>query len=110
MRIPRDATIAPVKLVDYLLKRRTSGDKSGFLNRAGFLQSAPDVLEAAIRQLAADVEAVEDGANDYGTFWRIEGALVGPGGKRLDVIAIWIEWKVDGSVRFVTLKPSRRQS
>ena len=37
----------------------------------------PNLLEAAIRQLAVDAEAVDDGGNDYGTFWRVDGALLG---------------------------------
>jgi len=44
-------------------------------------------LLAAVRRLADTVDAVEDRTNDYGTFYRIEGAIEGPIGK-LSVVCI----------------------
>ena len=38
---------------------------------------------AAIRALAIGAEGSEDGTNEYGTFYRLEGSLVGPGGQSL---------------------------
>jgi len=35
-------------------------------------------LRAAVRQLADAVDAVENGSNEYGTFYRVEGMLEGP--------------------------------
>ena len=78
MKIPADAIIAPSKLTDYLLLTRPSDDKSRFLAQAGFHRASPKLLEAAIRQLAADAEAVDDGVNDYGTFWRDGRGLARP--------------------------------
>ena len=80
-------------------------DKSKFLAQAGFELGEPDLLEDAIRRAAATFEAVEDGANDYGTFFRVEGELVGPNGRSLQVALIWLQWKLDGTFHFVTLKP-----
>ncbi|MEQ1912671.1 MAG: DUF4926 domain-containing protein, partial [Vicinamibacterales bacterium] len=55
--------------------------KSGYLRRAGFeLQNWPD-LRSGIKQLADAVDAVEDGSNEYGTFYRVEGILEGATGK-----------------------------
>jgi hypothetical protein len=62
---------------------------------------------AAIRALAIRAEGSEDGSNEYGTFYRLEGSLVGPGGQSLDVVTVWIRWHADGSFHFVTLKPWR---
>jgi hypothetical protein len=81
MRIPSDATIDETKFTNYLLVQRPWDDKSGYLRRAGFeLKNWPD-LRAAIRRLADAVDAVEDGSNEYGTFYRVskECSKVRPG-------------------------------
>lgn len=51
---------------------------------------------------AAGTYAVQDGHNNYGTFWRTEGLLVGPQAN-LRVVLIWLEWALDGTFHFVTL-------
>ena len=107
MKIPPDAVIPEEKLTHYLLMRRERNDKSQYLERAGFLPDHPAILESAIRQLTTDAEAVEDGVNEYGVFYRVEGNLVGPDGQLLPVMLIWLQWQVDGRFRFVTLKPRR---
>jgi hypothetical protein len=80
MRIPDDASIPREKLTQYLLMPRPWDDKSKFLALAGFRLDNPNCLEAAIREMAANCEAVEDGANDYGVFFRVDGHLTGPNG------------------------------
>jgi hypothetical protein len=107
MRIPRSASIPVEKITGYLLRPRQIDDKSRFLARGGFAAANWEVLEAAIRLLAETTAAEQDGSNDYGTFWRTEGFLVGPE-SRLQVVLIWLEWAVDGSFHFVTLKPLKR--
>ena len=91
MKIPDDAVIPVEKLTKYLLVPRPWDDKSRFLAQAGFDQSNPDALMAAIRALAIGAE----------------GSLVGPGGQSLAVVTVWIRWHADGSFHFVTLKPWR---
>ena len=109
MRIPSDATIDDTKLTDYLLVQRPWDDKSGYLRRAGFeLKDWPD-LRTAIRQLADAVDAVEDGSNEYGAFYRVEGMLDGATGN-VQVVCIWMKRAIDGRFYFVTLKPSRGRS
>lgn len=105
MRIPPDATIQMEKLTAYLLVAREWDDKSKFLGQAGFTRENPHLLLAAIRELAATAEAVEDGRNEYGVFLRAEGTLTGPNGRALRVATIWLESWTDRQVRFVTLKP-----
>ena len=104
MKIPDDAIIAPEKLTDYLLAWRPVDDKSEFLEQAGFTRQ-PEPLLDSIRQIAIFSEAWEDGSNDYGKFFRMEGILHGPNGKDLRVFLIWIQWHLDGTFHFVTLKP-----
>ena len=107
MKISEDAVIPVEKLTKYLLVPRRWDDKSRFRAQARFDQSNPDALMAAIRALAIVAEGSEDGSNEYGTFYRLEGSLVGPGGQSLAVVTVWIRWHADGSFHFVTLKPWR---
>ena len=107
MRIPADAAIPREKLTRYLLVPRLWDDKSKFLAQAGFSLSDPDSLEDAIHRTAATFDAVEDGINEYGTFYRVDGKLEGPTGRSLQVALIWLQWKLDGTFHFVTLKPRR---
>jgi hypothetical protein len=107
MKIPEDAEIAPAKLSSYLLVWRPADDKSGFLARAGFTLANPDDLLAALRGLAEKSEAVEDGMNPFGTFFRVDGPIVGPNGQALSVATVWVRSFDDGSFHFVTLKPLR---
>lgn len=107
MRIPADAIIPLEKLTRYLLVTREWDDKSKFLAQAGFTPQNPHLLLAALRELAEKAEAVEDGVNEYGEFLRAEGDLAGPNGRALSVVTIWLRWRTDGRVRFVTLKPRK---
>ena len=107
MKIPPDAVIAREKLTEYLLVPRDQDDKSGYLAQVGFDLSDPDLLLQAIRRLADESEAVEDGENEYGVFYRADGELKGRDGERLAVATIWLRWHLDGRFRFVTLKPLR---
>ena len=109
MRIPPTASIPAEKITGYLLRPRQIDDKSRFLARGGFAAADWEALEAAIRDLAETTTAEQDGTNEYGTFWRTEVLLVGPQAK-LPVVLIWLEWAVDGSFHFVTLKPSKRST
>ncbi|HEY9633953.1 MAG TPA: hypothetical protein V6D14_11130 [Coleofasciculaceae cyanobacterium] len=107
MRIPADAVIPEEKLTRYLLIPRARDDKSKFLAQAGFTQENPKLLLISLRLLASSAEAVEDGTNEYGTFYRVEGELQGANERNLAVVTIWIRWDLDGSFHFVTLKPQK---
>jgi hypothetical protein len=106
VKIPSDAIISPEKLTQYLLMPKRKNDKSIFLAQGGFTQENPDALDAAIRQLIAEKEAVSDREDEYGVFYQVSGVLSGPGGT-LPVVTIWIRKQIDGIYRFVTLKPMR---
>lgn len=106
VKIPDDAIIPREKLTNYLLVPQRKNDKSGFLAQAGFTQENPDLLEQAIRELIAENEAVIDGQNEYGAFYRVVGDLHGPEGI-LASVTVWIQLTNDNRYRFVTLKPAR---
>lgn len=104
MKLPADAIIPREKLTNYLLVSKRKNDKSAFLAQAGFTKENPDLLEYAIRQLISENEAIFDGQNEYGTFYRVVGNLVGPSGV-LSSVTIWIQRTREDHYRFVTLKP-----
>ncbi len=105
MKIPSDADIPDQKLTAYLLIYKPRSDKSKFLAAAGFTDQNPDALKMAIQQLIDSAEAMEDGGNEYGTFYRVDGEIVGINGKCLTVTTIWLQRQVDNKFQFVTLKP-----
>ena len=107
MNIPAEAIISDDKLTRYLLVYKARNDKSKFLARAGFTLQNPENLLAAIRSLSEAVEAVEDRTDEYGTFYRVEGELIGVNGVHLSVTTVWLRRKIDGQYQFVTLKPRR---
>jgi hypothetical protein len=102
--IPPDAIIARSKLTGYLLVRQPQNDKSQYLLRAGFDQTNPDLLEAAIRKTTAGANATSDRVNEHGTFYTVHGLLSGPSGVELAVKLVWLQ-RVDGLFSFVTLVP-----
>jgi hypothetical protein len=108
MRIPPNATIADDKLTAYLLVHRQWDDKSGYLLRAGFDMSNWRDLRSAILQTTGATDAVEDGGNEYGIFFRVDGLLAGPTGT-LPVTLIWMRRAVDQVFHFVTLKPRKER-
>ncbi|WP_044211285.1 DUF6883 domain-containing protein [Coleofasciculus chthonoplastes] len=105
--MPDDAIIPDTKLTRYLLVKREQDDKSNFLAQAGFTRDNPDQLKSAIRYLADTVEAVEDRSNEYGTFYRVKGQLMGVNNTNLEVITVWLNRKIDNQFQFITLIPNK---
>jgi hypothetical protein len=60
-------------LSQYLLTFKEKIDKSRFLDQADFTSDNPDTLEAAIRTLMRENDAVQDRTDEYGTFCRVSG-------------------------------------
>src|SRR5581483_2489559 len=104
MKIPINALIHRDKLTGYLLIPKHQNDKSQFLAKAGFTQENPEVLEAAIRRLISENEALPDRVDEYGTFYQVRGRLQGPNGILL-VVTIWLQQQGEQGYRFITLKP-----
>ena len=107
MKLPPNVIIPDDKLSKYLLLYKEKNDKSKFLAQAGFTQNNPDELKLAIYQLISIVEPIEDLTNEYGTFYRAEGILIGINQKKLSVVTIWLNRKIDNQFQFVTLKPKK---
>lgn len=106
MRIPEDLIIPDSKITQYLLVLKARNDKSSFLAQAGFTQENPEALRLAIQRQAMNKEAIEEKNNEYGTFYQVEGELIGVNGVSLSVITVWLQRQIDGKFQFVTLKPN----
>jgi hypothetical protein len=107
VRIPEDLIIPDAKITRYLLVQKARNDKSKFLAQAGFTQETSEALKSALQMQAAATDAVEDRSNEYGTFYQVEGDLIGANCVRLSVVTIWLQRQIDGKFQFVTLKPRK---
>lgn len=106
MKLQGTIIIPDAKLTQYLLVPRQEDDKSKFLAQAGFTQDNPDELKQAILTLTQTYDATSDRQDKYGTYYRVEGDLVGST-RSLAVVTVWIERAEDENIQFVTLKPKR---
>jgi hypothetical protein len=91
VRIPEDSIIPDAKITRYLLVQKARNDKSKFLAQAGFTQENLETLKAAIQSQAVATEAIEERSNEYGTFYQVEGELVGAKGVSLSVVTVWLQ-------------------
>ena len=107
MKRQRDSVISDRKLKEYLLSSRVEDDKSGFLAIAGYTASHWNELEADLRGLIRANEADLTRSTVYGDMYAVKGSLVGPNGRTLQIITVWIHLKATGETRFVTLVPDK---
>ena len=107
MKLPLDTIISERKLREYLLTRRNEDDKSRFLALAGYDPTFWRQLETDIRQLIHDQDAELIRRTLYGDMYKITGRLIGPNGRSLNVVTIWITLSANGETRFVTLVPDK---
>ncbi len=107
MKLPADATIAPEKLTHYLLVPQTRGDKSAFLNRAGYNGESADQLLHDLRTQQLPIDATPLHTTKFGQFYEIRGALTGRNGVTLRVRSIWMKEHLSGQTKFITLIPER---
>lgn len=105
MRLPDDVVIPDGKITGYLLLPRPRSDKSKFLAKAGFTLNNPDELKLALQGQVTSNEAIEERTDQYGTFYQVQGELVGVNAVCLSIISIWLHRRIDGKFQFVTLIP-----
>jgi hypothetical protein len=109
MKLPADTLIAPEKATHYLLVPQARGDKSGFLELAGYTaEHAEQLLHDLRAQLSLD--AVPTKSNKFGQYYEIQGSLTGPNGVTLAVRTIWMREHLSGVTKFVTLLPDKRRT
>jgi len=106
MKLQGNIIIPDAKLTQYLLVPRQEDDKSKYLAQAGFTQDNPDQLKQAVLTLIQTYDAISDRQDKYGTYYRVEGDLIGSI-CTLSVVTVWIDRAEDRNIQFVTLKPKR---
>ena len=77
MKLQGNIIIPDAKLTQYLLVPRQEDDKSKYLAQAGFTQDNPDQLKQAVLTLIQTYDAISDRQDKYGTYYRVEGDLIG---------------------------------
>ena len=107
MKLPPESVIRDRKLKEYLLSPRVEDDKSGFLAIAGYTANHWQELESDLRKLAEENDAELTRSTVYGDMYEVKGSLVGPNGKTLHMITVWIRLKANSETRFVTLVPDK---
>jgi len=103
--------IPKAKVVQYLLSstHRAGKGKAAFFSAFGFTVSQWEDLANALQQHARDnaVMLAEDTA--FGTRYVIEGALVAPHGRQLQVRSVWFIDEGRQTPRLVTAYPLKRR-
>ncbi|MCY7350308.1 MAG: hypothetical protein LH606_06540 [Cytophagaceae bacterium] len=101
-----NAYIPPAKLIEYLLKERTKGDKSRFFIRFGFSQERPEELETALLDLACTGELVDIEETQHGRKYKVQGLLRCPIERRPIVMTVWLLEEENTKFRFITAYPN----
>ena len=108
MKLPANTLVAREKVTGYLLVPQPRGDKSAFLERAGYTQENADQLLSDLRAQLLPLEAVPGKSNSFGQYYETRGSLTGPNGVILRVRAIWLTEHLSGVSKFITLLPDKR--
>lgn len=113
MKLPQaDRVEVPqAKVVQYLLSstHRAGRGKAGFFSGFGFQVSAWEALADALRQQARDNFVTLSEDTPFGTRYVIDGPLVAPNGRELQVRTVWFIDKDGQTPRFVTAYPLKRR-
>jgi hypothetical protein len=79
VKVPANTIIPREKVTGYLLVPQARGDKSAFLELAGYTPESADLLLRDLRgQLLLDATPTK--SNKFGQYYEIRGDLTGPNG------------------------------
>ena len=100
-----------VKVVQYLLSstHRAGKGKAAFFSAIGFTTSQWEDLANALQKHARDNAVVLTEDTPFGTRYVIEGDLVAPQGRHLQIRSVWFIDKDGQAPRFVTAYPLKRR-
>ncbi|MBI4659020.1 MAG: hypothetical protein HY735_09265 [Verrucomicrobia bacterium] len=87
MKLPANTIIAHEKVALYLLVPQVRGDKSRFLERAGYSLENADQLLRDVRTQLLPLEATPGKSNNFGRYYETRGSLTGPNGVTLTMSA-----------------------
>jgi hypothetical protein len=110
MKLPAATIIPKEKVTDYLLIPQARGDKSAFLERAGYTLGEAEQLLHDLRAQLLPREAAPGKSNQFGQYYETRGNLTGPNGLTLAVRAIWMTEHLSQVTKFVTLLPDKRRT
>lgn len=110
MKLPSDTVIAREKVTLYLLIPQARGDKSAFLEKAGYTLENAEQLVHDLRAQLLPLDAAPGKSNKFGQYYEIRGGLSGPNGVTLPVQTIWMTEHLSGATKFVTLLLDRRKT
>ena len=99
--------IDDAKVRDYLLSpsHAVGRFKARLFGYLGYTRGAWEILASDLRDHAIDGEATEVGSSPYGRKFEVRGRLVGPNGRSIDLVSIWIILLGADAPRFVTAFP-----
>ncbi len=107
MKLPPDSLIARAKVTHYLLVPQPRGDKSQFLELAGYDSSLADQLINDIRNQVLPCDAEISELTEHGQFYEIICPLTGPNGRVLVIRTVWMKEHLSQQTKFITLIPDR---
>ncbi len=104
------ANVSEDKIVKYLLSttHRSGMSKAAFFGRFGFTVSKWQELAAALQRHARENPVGQLKATQYGTRYVVDGVLMAPDGRGLNVRSVWFISRGEDMPRFVTAHPLRR--
>jgi hypothetical protein len=87
-----DVEIARRKVTGYLLAvaHPVGGAKARYFESRGYSVEAPEQLEDALRQVAAQGTTVKRDVTEWGTKYVVEGSVTAPDGNPLALATVWI--------------------
>lgn len=109
VKLPASATIAREKAERYLLVPQARGDKSAFLEKAGYSLATVEQLLSDLRAQLLPLDAVPLQSNKFGQYYEIRGTLTGPNGRKLAVRSIWMTEHLSGLTKFITVIPDKNE-
>lgn len=112
-RLPgADHAIVPKeKVCDYLLSMNhpIGRFKAVFFRALGYTTGEWQRLQTDLLNLAQSGEAVPGQKSSYGQKWEVRGSLVGPSGRRADVVTVWIVLQDETSPQLITAFPGEHR-
>lgn len=114
MKLPHSdrVEISKTKVVQYLLSstHRAGRGKARFFSAFGFQESEWEALAQALQQHARNNVVVFTEETPFGTRYVIEGPLMAPNGRELQIRTVWFIDEGSHTPRFVTAYPLKRRT
>lgn len=104
--------IPKAKVVQYLLSstHRAGRGKARFFSAIGFQVDAWEALASALRQHARENVVTLSEDTSFGIRYVIDGPLIAPNGRQLQVRTVWFIDEAGQGPRFVTAYPLKRRT